>query len=97
MYIPSIRIRFKEGRTSKKLVGKVIFLLYDANKLCNLIQQFINFFKVIGKFISFTLSSPNVLRHLSFNNCLIWSNPIFCSKFWGYIMDYLIYLYNSFN
>ena len=28
-----------------------------------------------------TFSSPKVLRHLSFSNCLIWSNPIFCSKF----------------
>ena len=36
--------------------------------------------------MSSTFYSPNVLRHLAFKRGRIWSNPIFCSKFCGYII-----------
>ena len=42
------RIKSKQS-IEEKLIREVIFFLYDADKLCDLVQQFFNSFKLIGE------------------------------------------------
>ena len=52
-YMPSTRIRFRDGRTQKKkkkiLCRKIVFFLKYMYEFCNLIQAFFYFIKAVGE------------------------------------------------
>lgn len=70
----------------KVLCREVVFFLEYAYKFGDLVQTLLHLSKVVGECHVHHPFFTKCTEAFSFSNRRIWSKPIFCSKFCGYIM-----------
>ena len=87
-YMPSTRMRFSDGRTSKKvLCREVVFFLEYAYKFSDLVQTLLHLSKVVGECHVHHPFFAKCTEALFLSAIGVFSrNLVFCSKFCGYIM-----------
>ena len=84
--LPRVCVSVTDVHQKKYCAGKVVFFLEYAYKFSDLVQTLLHLSKVVGECHVHHPFFAKCTEAFFFQQLRIWSKPIFCSKFCGYIM-----------